>query len=183
MSDRFLYTTPLDPLAKPLIDELTYEYDSRYGAFFDAEGATKEMNRYAPEVFAPPHGNFLLLLRDGEAVAGGAFMQHEDEGTTEFKRIWTHSGYRRQGLARIVLFELEAQAVRQGYSRIYLTTGFRQPEAVGLYLNNGYTALFDTAADPETIQKLPFEKLLSAGAYAPHISAAVRSSANAFHRV
>nr|WP_256473389.1 GNAT family N-acetyltransferase [Phyllobacterium sp. 21LDTY02-6] len=149
-----------------MIEELTCEYDSRYGAFYDAEGATTEMNRYAPDVFQPPQGNFLLLLRDGEAIAGGAFMRHQDEDTTEFKRIWTHSAYRRQGLARKVLFELEAQAARQGYARIYLTTGFRQPEAVGLYLTNGYTALFDTTIDPATIRKLPFEKFLSVGTYA-----------------
>ena len=74
VSDRFYYTTPLDPLARPLIEELTFEYDSRYGSFYDAEGATKEMNRFAPEVFAPPHGNFVLLLRNGKAIAGGAFM-------------------------------------------------------------------------------------------------------------
>ena len=51
-----------------------------------------------------------------------------------------------------MLVELEAQAARQGYSRIYLTTGFRQPEAVGLYLNYGYTALFDhdcRSGDPQ----------------------------------
>lgn len=60
-----------------------------------------------------------------------------------------------------MLRELEEQAVRQGYARVYLTTGFRQPEAVGLYLTNGYRALFDTAADPETIRSLPFEKWLS----------------------
>lgn len=166
MSDRFYYTTPLDPLARPLIDELTFEYDSRYGSFYDAEGATKEMNRYTPDVFAPPHGNFVLLLRNGEAIAGGAFMRHADHGTTEVKRVWTHSGYRRQGLAKRVLVELEEQALRQGYARIYLTTGFRQPEAVGLYLTNGYTALFDTSADPETIRKLPFEKHLTAGPFA-----------------
>nr|WP_304655899.1 GNAT family N-acetyltransferase [Neorhizobium galegae] len=153
-------------MAKPLIDELTFEYDSRYGSFYDAEGATKEMNRYGPEVFAPPFGNFLLLLRDGEAIAGGAFKKHEDPATAEVKRVWTHSAYRREGLARKVLVELEEQAVRQGYSRIYLTTGFRQPEAVGLYLTNGYSALFDTTADPETIRQLPFEKALGFGTYA-----------------
>lgn len=181
MSDRFVYTTTLDPLAKPLIEELTFEYDSRYGSFYDAEGATKEMNRYAPEVFAPPHGSFLLLLRDGQAIAGGAFMRHEDEGTAEFKRIWTHSSLRRQGLARRVLVELEEQAARQGYSRIYLTTGFRQPEAVGLYLTNGYTALFDTTADPETIRKLPFEKLLPVKPQARPAPAATQPVAGAFH--
>ncbi|MBX5091576.1 GNAT family N-acetyltransferase [Rhizobium lentis] len=157
MSDTFLYTSPLDPRAKPLIDELIHEYDSRYGTYFNAEGAAAELNRYPPEAFAPPDGNFLLLIRNGETIGGGAF-KHYDERTAEFKRIWTRSDLRRQGLARKVLVELEAQAARQGYSRIYLTTGFRQPEAVGLYLNYGYTALFDTSADPEIYKSLPFEK-------------------------
>jgi hypothetical protein len=99
----------------------------------------------------------VLLLRDGVAVGGGAFMRH-DERTAELKRVWTHADLRRQGLASKVLLELEAQVLRQGYERICLTTGFRQPEAVGLYLGHGYTALFDDAADPETPRKLPFEK-------------------------
>ncbi len=157
MSDTFLYTTPLDPRAKPLIDELTYEYDKRYGSYFSEGGAAEEMNRYPVEAFAPPAGNFLLLLRDGEAIGGGAFKQYDDQ-TAEFKRIWTRSDLRRQGLAVRVLVELELQAARQGYSRIYLTTGFRQPEAVGLYLKYGYTALFDVDADPEIYKSLPFEK-------------------------
>jgi hypothetical protein len=28
--------------------------------------------------------------------------------------------------------------LRQGYRRVYLTTGFKQPEAAGLYINTGY---------------------------------------------
>ncbi|MEK1933128.1 MAG: GNAT family N-acetyltransferase [Pararhizobium sp.] len=160
MSDTFLYTTPLDPRAKPLIDELTFEYDSRYGSYFSAAGAAEEMNRYPAEAFAPPHGNFLLLLRNGETIGGGAF-KHYDDHTAEFKRIWTRSDLRRQGLAVKVLVELEVQAARQGYSRVYLTTGFRQPEAVGLYLKYGYTALFDTKADPEIYKTLPFEKQIA----------------------
>ncbi|WP_439623463.1 GNAT family N-acetyltransferase [Shinella sp.] len=165
MSDTFLYTTPLDPRAKPLIDELTYEYDKRYGSYFSEAGAVEEMNRYPAEAFAPPYGNFLLLLRNGEAVGGGAF-KHYDDHTAEFKRIWTRSDLRRQGLAVKVLIELEQQAARQGYSRIYLTTGFRQPEAVGLYLKYGYTALFDVDADPEIYKSLPFEKQLGTHAAA-----------------
>ena len=47
---------------------------------------------------------------------------------------------------------------------MFLTTGFRQPEAVGLYLSHGYTALFDLDADPESIAHLPFEKHLRAPA-------------------
>lgn len=160
MSDYFLYTTPLDPLARPLIEGLTFEYDSRYGDVLREPGAPREIDRYAPEVFAPPHGNFVLLLRDGIAIGGGAFMRH-DERTAELKRVWTHGALRRQGLASRVLAELEAQVLRQGYERIYLTTGFRQPEAVGLYRSHGYTALFGDVADPETPRKLPFEKHLA----------------------
>lgn len=159
MADEFLYTSTQDVRAVPLIEALTIEYDTRYGTYFSTDGAAAEMNKYPPEVFAPPHGNFLLLLRDGQTIGGGAFMRY-DEVTAEFKRIWTHGDLRRQGLARKVLNELEAQAYRQGYKRVYLTTGFRQPEARELYLRNGYTALFDVSADPEIYGTLPFEKSL-----------------------
>ncbi len=168
MSDRFLYTSVRDPLAAPLFAGLEVEYDTRYQDVRRRIGgsAREELERYPPEAFAPPVGAFLLLLRDGEAISGGAFMPHRDPGTAEFKRIWTLPGLRRQGIARRVLQELEDQAVRQGYRRVYLTTGFRQPEAVGLYLGHGYTALFDLEADPETVAHLPFEKHLQAAAHA-----------------
>ena len=161
MSYQFVYASSIDPRAKPLVEDLIYEYDSRYSDLFDRDGAAAELNRYPPEAFTPPHGNFLLLLREGETIAGGAFKRY-DERTAEFKRIWTRRDLRRQGLARRLLVELEAQALRQGYARIYLTTGPRQPEAKHLYLNNGYTALFDIDGDLEVIRHLAFEKLLGA---------------------
>lgn len=161
MSERFVYTTPLDPLARPLVEELSHEYQSRYGDFYEREGGPREMEKYPAELFSPPEGgNFVLLLRDGVAIGGGAFKRHPDPGTAELKRVWTHSVLRRQGLARRVIEELEAQALRQGYTRIYLTTGFRQPEAVALYLGHGYAALFDRTAPEGTYRSLPFEKYL-----------------------
>ncbi|AWN49783.1 GNAT family N-acetyltransferase [Methylobacterium terrae] len=162
MTDLFVSTTPLDPRAKPLVDQLTQEYVTRYGSDFgDPPGA--EMTRYPPEAFASPDGHFLLLLRDGAAIAGGAFKRF-DARTAELKRVWTDAAFRRQGLARRVVAELEAQALRQGYARAYLTTGFRQPEAKGLYLGLGYTPLFDLTVDPETYGILPFEKALPGAA-------------------
>ncbi|MFJ4922768.1 GNAT family N-acetyltransferase [Streptomyces sp. NPDC088725] len=144
-----------DPLARPMLRELGDEYSARYGK--DAHG---ELARYPAEEFDPPHGVLLLLLEDGEPVAGGAFRRYDDV-TAELKRIWTHSAHRRRGLARRVVAELERVASVRDYRRIYLTTGPRQPEARGLYLATGYTPLFDTAADPETIGPLPFEKHLT----------------------
>jgi ribosomal protein S18 acetylase RimI-like enzyme len=139
--DRFIYVNVSNPLAAPLFKELEYEYSTRYEAYVPREELSKELIRYPAEFFAAPHGAFLLLLRDGQAIAGGAFMRHVDPGTAEFKRIWTSAAYRRQGLARRVLDELEAQAARQGYTRVFLGTGPRQPEAVALYRSAGYTLL------------------------------------------
>lgn len=142
-----------DPAAAPLVAELTYEYTSRYGPM-----GAEEMRRPA-DVFEPPNGQFLLLMEAGEAVAGGAFKRFDAE-TAEMKRIWTHSRHRRRGLARRVLVELENEARTFGYSRIYLTTGPRQPEAKGLYLATGYTPLFDVDTDPLTIGPLAFSKVI-----------------------
>ncbi|WP_329583371.1 GNAT family N-acetyltransferase [Kitasatospora sp. NBC_01250] len=149
-----------DELAEPLIRELTEEYVARYG-----EGAHEEMARYPAAEFAPPHGLLLLLLADGEPVAGGAFRRY-DESSAELKRMWTHSAHRRRGLARRVLGELEQRARLAGYRRIFLTTGPRQPEAKGLYLAAGYTPLF-VEGEPATPGPLPFEKFLNREARTP----------------
>ncbi|MET7620983.1 GNAT family N-acetyltransferase [Streptomyces sp. NPDC005408] len=150
-------TTVEDPLARPLLVELAYEYSSRYGSTFDS--TLTELEQYPSEEFAPPGGAFLLLLEQGRPVAGGAYRRY-DTSTAELKRIWTHSAHRRRGLARRVLRALEREAANRGYSRIHLTTGPRQPEAKGLYLATGYRPLFDLSADPESIGPLPFEKHL-----------------------
>ncbi len=167
MTLQFVYTTPTDPLAQPLVDELTREYDQRYGEFYAQSDEPPEMQKFGPEVFAAAQGgSFVLLLEHGQPVSGGAFKRL-DGFTAEMKRVWTHSGHRRRGLARRVLAELEAEAARQGYRSLFLTTGFRQPEAVGLYLGAGYTALYDPDGDLQAQRKLPFRKDLAVPAAAP----------------
>ena len=184
-----------DPLVRPLLDELAHEYATRYRSILDEDELRAEMEHYPAADFAAPDGELVLLLADGEPVAGGAFRRraepevgdparrtrpgsgphargatHSDDGaplvaTAELKRIWTHSAHRRRGLARQVLVELEDRAAERGYARIYLTTGPRQPEAAGLYLSAGYTPLFDVSRDPEDVGPLAFEKWLC-----PHVS-------------
>ncbi len=146
-----------DPRVRPLLDELATEYDTRYGHLFGKGAAAEELNRYPAGEFAGPGGALLIVQEDGQSVAGGAFRRRGPQ-TAEFKRIWTHSAHRRRGLARFVLKELEALAVRRGYRTVYLTTGPRQPEAKHLYLNTGYEPQFDLSADPETIGPLAFTK-------------------------
>jgi hypothetical protein len=65
-----------------------------------------------------------------------------------------------------VLAELEAHAAARGYSRMYLTTGARQPEAKALYLAAGWTPLFDPAVprptDLAVLRRLPVAERLYA---------------------
>ena len=159
--DRFVYVAMDDARARPLIEALTADYMRLYGAEYGEEAAA-EMTRYPAERFAPPAGAFLLLQRDGVTIGGGAFKSYGPE-TAEFKRIWVHEDFRRQGLARRILDELEQQAARQGYARIYLTTGFRQDPATALYLSSGYAPLFEVDGDRAKIVTLPFEKELPRG--------------------
>ena len=147
-----------DALAKPLLADLEREYDARYGEFF-GERASTELSRYPAADFAAPGGAFLVILLDGEPVAGGAFKRYDDT-TAELKRVWTHPDHRGERLGRRVVAELEAEALRRGYSDVYLTTGPRQPEAVRLYLRSGYEPLFDPSRPAEEIGIHAFRKAL-----------------------
>ena len=97
-----------------------------------------------------------MLERDGEIIAMGAYKPFDEE-TAELKRIWTRGDLRRQGLALLVVQELERRALRAGYRRLYLTTGFRQPEAVRLYSSFGYQPQFDLSGDLERYGQPPHD--------------------------
>lgn len=163
--DALVPSSPRAPLAQPLLDALAIEYRTRYADLIEpgTDTAAEEVyHRYPADLFEPPHGAFLLLLRNGVPIAGGGFMRHADAGTAEIKRIWTSADHRRQDLAKRIVLALEAHAAQLGYARLYLTTGFRQPEASALYERLGYTALWDPADDPAERFFLPFEKVLQA---------------------
>ncbi len=161
-SPRFVVVAQDDPLAKPLLDDLTAEYRARYGSFVDG-GEYADLHAYPLEEFASPTGALVIALLDGQPVAGGAFRCYDTE-TAELKRIWTASTHRQRGLGRLVVAELERLAAQRGYSRIYLTTGPRQPEAVALYLSMGYRPLYDTSLPAEEVGVHPFDKPLPGSA-------------------
>jgi ribosomal protein S18 acetylase RimI-like enzyme len=109
---------------------LEQEYLSRYGP-------GDEMTRVPGHEFDPPRGGFLVLV-DGPVTAAGGGYRFFEEGTCEVKRMWTHPGYRRRGLAARVLDALEGSARAAGYRRLVLETGPNQPEAAALYRGRGY---------------------------------------------
>jgi len=152
MSQQFFRDiSPEAPELQPILSGLFAFYASRYGDFFRNNQEVEKT-----EWYLPPRGLFIVLERDGEIIAMGAYKPFDEE-TAELKRIWTRGDLRRQGLALLVVQELERRALRAGYRRLYLTTGFRQPEAVRLYSSFGYQPQFDLSGDLERYGQPPHD--------------------------
>ena len=154
---RFVAVGQDDPLAEPLLAELTLEYATRYQVAEDA--VAKWLRGYPADEFAAPGGALLIGLRAGQPVTGGAFCRF-DSDTAELKRIWTDSRYRRRGHAKALLVALETEIAGRGYRRVYLTTGDRQPEAEALYLSSGYTRLAEPLPADGDVFPVVFQKAL-----------------------
>jgi GNAT superfamily N-acetyltransferase len=117
------------PVATELVARVQQEYVRRYGG---PDGAVVD-----PAEFLPPAGLFLVAEVDGVPAGCGAWRVH-GPGTVEIKRVYAEPGFRRLGLARLVVQELEASAARAGHRAVVLNTGNRQPEALALYAALGY---------------------------------------------
>ena len=118
-----------DEVAQFLVERVQQEYVVRYGG---RDGAAVE-----PADFVPPRGTFLVAEVDGVPAACGAWREHAD-GVVEVKRVYVEPGFRRRGLAQLIMGALEESAARAGHRAVLLNTGLRQPEALALYAQLGY---------------------------------------------
>jgi GNAT superfamily N-acetyltransferase len=95
---------------------------------------------FPPLPFSAHNGylpTFVIAWMDGHPVACGAIVPLED-GVAEVKRMYVAREWRRLGIARRILADLENRALGLGYHTLRLETGIRQPEAIGLYETSGY---------------------------------------------
>jgi GNAT superfamily N-acetyltransferase len=117
------------PDAVRMVAEVQAEYVVRYGG---PDAAVVD-----PAEFVLPNGLFLVGLLDGLAVATGGW-RIIDADVAEIKRMYVAATFRRRGLSRLLLAEIERTAARAGVQRLVLNTGPEQPEAVALYEQSGY---------------------------------------------
>ena len=117
------------PAGDTLIGELQQEYILRYGG--------PDETPVDPRAFDPPGGAFLVAELGGN-LAGCAGIRRHDQDIAELKRMYVRAGYRRRGLARLLLRASEDRALKLGYRQLILETGSEQPEALALYLAAGY---------------------------------------------
>jgi GNAT superfamily N-acetyltransferase len=121
-----------DPLAQHLVERVQQEYVVRYGGRDEAV--------VDPADFSLPSGLFLVAEVDGEAAGCGAWRD-VGEGRAEIKRMYVEPGFRRRGLAALVLDVLERSAAAHGRRSVVLNSGDKQPEALALYDRAGYGAV------------------------------------------
>ena len=80
----------------------------------------------------------VVLVYDGEnAIACGAIKEFKED-IMEIKRMFTRPEYRGQGMAKMLLLELENWAKSLDYKQCILETGTLQKAAIALYENSGY---------------------------------------------
>lgn len=117
----------------PLVRALSDEMAERYG-----EGDAP--HPADPADFAPPHGLFLVATAAGEEVACGG-VRLLRPGVGEVKRMYVSPGHRNRGLARALLTALVEHARAAGLRELWLETGTAQPEAIALYLSEGFVPI------------------------------------------
>ncbi|WP_299782367.1 GNAT family N-acetyltransferase [uncultured Formosa sp.] len=82
----------------------------------------------------------VVAYKDNIPVACGAIKSFNTT-TVEVKRMYTTVSSRGQGLAFVVLTELEQWATELNYTYCVLETGIKQPEAIALYYKKGYNLI------------------------------------------
>ncbi|WP_190233044.1 GNAT family N-acetyltransferase [Streptomyces avicenniae] len=116
---------PDDPELTALLTGAYAELVRRYGA----EGRSH----------LHPRATCLVALLDGHAVACGAVQPTDTAGTGEIKRMYVAAEARRRGVARALLTELERVALGLGHTRLRLSTGEENAQAIALYTAAGFT--------------------------------------------
>jgi ribosomal protein S18 acetylase RimI-like enzyme len=111
-----------------LVSHLDVELYNRYGDGY-TEYEIKNALTHITDV--------VLIYQDDIPAACGSFKLF-DSDTVEIKRIYVKDDFRRKGYASLIISKLEKIAAMKGFSKAFLITGVKQPEAVKLYQRLGY---------------------------------------------
>ena len=113
-------------------ERLNEEYDID----FDIESMV-ERDMAGLEIFLPPHGR-LLLATEGSQVIALACLKRSRDDVAEIKRMFVRPASRGQGVGRMLLEALIAEARQIGYSTIRLDSTRFMKAAHSLYRSAGF---------------------------------------------
>ena len=120
------------PEARELFTAMWREVDEIYGN--DAPSGPELPGMDAPRAV-------FVLARDGDEPVGCGAIRPFTESVAEVKRLYVVPHRRGEQIARLIMAALEQLARANGFSETWLETGLRQPAAIRLYENLGYTRI------------------------------------------
>ncbi len=99
-----------------------------------------------------------VMARDANSSVIGGVVGEAYWGWVNFTTVWVHPDHRRQGIAREMLLQAEAEAARLGYAQAFLDTfSFQSPD---LYLGLGYEVFGQLDNFPADSKRLFMRKTL-----------------------
>ena len=130
------------------LDEELAERDGKDHAFYDQFNKIDDI-KYA-----------VVLYRDEVPVGCGAIKEFS-LNEMEVKRMYTVRSQRGTGVATMILKELERWTKEMTYKKLILETGKKQPEAIALYLKNGFKMVGNYGQYIGVDNSVCFEKVLT----------------------
>ncbi len=98
-------------------------------------------------MYGPPGGRF-LLVRAGDATAGGVALRDSGGGICEMKRLYLRPGFRGRGLGRRCAERVVQEAREMGYARMRLDTLPSMRAAIALYRSMGFAEIDPYTENP-----------------------------------
>jgi GNAT superfamily N-acetyltransferase len=105
---------------------------------------------------------YVIVAYDNEIPVGCGAIKEYSQDTMEVKRMFVLLNRRGQGIASIILKELEQWTIELNYRKCLLETGKKQPEAIELYKKNGYKIIPNFGQYENVENSVCFEKRLPA---------------------
>ena len=103
---------------------------------------------------------YVVVVYNQKIPVGCGAVKEYDSVKMEVKRMFVPIHKRGQGIASIILNELEKWAFELGYAKCILETGYKQPEAIRLYQKNNYVVIPNYGQYAGVENSVCFEKLL-----------------------
>jgi len=138
----------------------------------DFQALVIELDRYLAKTDGDEHAfyaqynksdglKYVVVAYDGDKAVGCGAIKHFTDAVMEVKRMYVHPDARGQGVATLVLRELENWASELSYKKCLLETGIKQLEAVALYRKNAYEVVPNYGQYEGMENSICFEKTIA----------------------